>query len=45
VLGFELLLSLSLTHVLLEFPLNSVSFRQLGALVGESVMQRARRRA
>ena len=45
VLGFALLLSLSLTHVLLEFPLNSVSFRQLGALVGESVMQRARRRA
>jgi hypothetical protein len=45
VLGFALLLSLSLTHVLLEFPLNSVSFRQLGALAGESVMQRARRRA
>jgi hypothetical protein len=45
VLGFALLLSLSLTHVLLEFPLNSVSFRQLGALAGESVMRRARRRA
>ena len=45
VLCFALLLSLSLTHVLLEFPLNSVSLRQLGALTGESVMQRARRRA
>lgn len=45
VLGFALLLSLSLTHVLLEFPLNSVSLRQLGALTGESVTQRARRRA
>jgi len=35
VLGFALLLSLSLTHVLLEFPLNSVSIRQLGALAGD----------
>jgi len=42
VLGFGLLLSLSLTHVLLEFPLNTVSLRQLGALVGESLMQRRR---
>jgi len=45
VLGFALLLSLSLTHVLLEFPLNSVSLRQLGALAGESMTQRPRRRA
>jgi hypothetical protein len=36
VLGFALLLSLSLTHVLLEFPLNSVSIRQLGALAGDN---------
>ena len=42
VLGFALLLSLSLTHVLLEFPLNSVSLRQLGGLAGESLMQRRR---
>jgi hypothetical protein len=41
-LGFALLLGLSLTHVLLEFPLNSVSLRQLGALAGESLMQRRR---
>ena len=39
-LGFALLLSLSLTHVLLEFPLNALSLRQLGALVGERVVQR-----
>lgn len=30
-LGFMVLLLLSLLHVLLEFPLNSISFRQLGA--------------
>ncbi len=44
VLGFALLLSLSLTHVLLEFPLNSVSLRQLGAITGETLTQRAKRR-
>jgi hypothetical protein len=32
VLGFAVLLSLSLTHVLLEFPLNTVSLRQLARL-------------
>jgi hypothetical protein len=45
VLGFAVLLSLSLTHVLLEFPLNTVSLRQLGTLAGESLTQRAKRRA
>lgn len=40
VLGFALLLSLSLTHVLLEFPLNSVSMRQLGALAVERMRPR-----
>lgn len=45
VLGFALLLSLSLTHVLLEFPLNSVSLRQLGTVVGERLARPARRRA
>lgn len=45
VLGFAVLLSLSLTHVLLEFPLNTVSLRQLGALAGEGFAQRARKRA
>ena len=37
VLGFALLLGLSLTHVLLEFPLNSVSLRQLGAVAADSM--------
>jgi hypothetical protein len=32
--GFMVLLFLSLTHVLLEFPLNSLSIRQLGATIG-----------
>jgi hypothetical protein len=45
VLGFAVLLSLSLVHVLLEFPLNSVSVRQLGAIAAESLTQRHRKRA
>ena len=45
VLGFGVLLSLSLTHVLLEFPLNTVSLRQLGGVVGEGFAQRTRKRA
>lgn len=44
VLGFALLLSLSLTHVLLEFPLNSLSIRQFGAVVSESLRPRPQRR-
>jgi hypothetical protein len=32
--GFMVLLLLSLTHVLLEFPLNSIAIRQLGARIG-----------
>ena len=32
--GFMVLLLLSLTHVLLEFPLNSIAIRQLGATMG-----------
>jgi len=43
--GFAVLLSLSLTHVLLEFPLNSVSVRQLAAIAGESLTQQVRHRA
>lgn len=44
-LGFTVLLALSLVHVVLEFPLNSLALRQLGAAVGQSVTQRAHRRA
>ncbi len=40
--GFTFLLALSLVHILLEFPLNSMALRQLGAAMGESVMRRSR---
>jgi hypothetical protein len=43
--GFTVLLALSLVHVVLEFPLNSVALRQLGTAIGQGVAQRARRRA
>jgi len=43
--GFTVLLALSLVHVVLEFPLNSLALRQLGTAVGQSVVQRAHRRA
>jgi hypothetical protein len=36
-LGFTFLLALSLTHILLEFPLNSLALRQLGAAMGDGV--------
>jgi len=36
VVGFMVLLLLSLIHVLLEFPLNSLSIGQLGAAIGEA---------
>jgi hypothetical protein len=39
------LLALSLVHGVLEFPLNSLAVRQLGAAVGQGVAQRAPRRA
>lgn len=44
-LGFIVLLMLSLLHVVLEFPLNTIALRQLGALTAQSVMQRVRQRA
>jgi hypothetical protein len=43
--GFTVLLALSLVHVVLEFPLNSLALRQLGTAIGQKVTQRARRRA
>ena len=42
VYGFFLLFLLSLMHVLLEFPLNSISIRQLGAAIGGSLLRPAR---
>jgi hypothetical protein len=35
--GFSVLLALSLAHIVLEFPLNSIALRQLGAAIGQSV--------
>jgi hypothetical protein len=43
--GFTVLLALSLVHVVLEFPLNSLAIRQLGAAVGQGLTQRLHRRA
>jgi len=34
--GFSVLLALSLAHIVLEFPLNAVALRQLGAAIGRS---------
>ncbi len=42
VVGFMVLLLLSLIHVMLEFPLNSLSFRQLGGAIGDSFAQRSK---
>jgi len=42
VYGFFVLFLLSLMHVLLEFPLNSISIRQLGAAIGGSLLRPSR---
>jgi hypothetical protein len=38
--GFTVLLALSLVHIVLEFPLNSLALRQLGAAIGQGVTQK-----
>jgi hypothetical protein len=43
--GFSVLLALSLAHIVLEFPLNSIALRQLGAAVGQSVSKAVHQRA
>jgi hypothetical protein len=43
--GFTVLLALSLAHIVLEFPLNSLALRQLGAAVGMSVTKIVHQRA
>lgn len=43
--GFTVLLALSLVHVVLEFPLNSLALRQLGTAVGRGFTQQVHRRA
>jgi hypothetical protein len=42
-LGFVVLLALSLLHVVLEFPLNTISLRQLGSIAGQVAARRVRR--
>jgi hypothetical protein len=37
--GFTFLLALSLVHILLEFPLNSMALRQLGTAIGQTAMR------
>jgi hypothetical protein len=43
--GFTVLLALSLVHVVLEFPLNSLALRQLGVAAGQGFAQRPHRQA
>jgi hypothetical protein len=42
-LGFSVLLGLSLLHVILEFPLNSMAVRQLGTIAGRRLVQGSQR--
>lgn len=42
-LGFSVLLGLSLLHVVLEFPLNSIALRQLGTMGAQRLVRRAQR--
>jgi len=43
--GFTVLLALSLVHIVLEFPLNGLALRQLGAAIGQVVMKTIHQRA
>ena len=43
--GFTVLLALSLAHIVLEFPLNSLAMRQLGQAMGTSVTKAIQQRA
>ena len=43
--GFTVLLALSLAHIVLEFPLNGLALRQLGAAIGGSVARAVSQRA
>jgi hypothetical protein len=38
--GFTFLLALSLVHILLEFPLDSMALRQLGAAAGQGLLRK-----
>ena len=41
--GFTVLLAFSLAHIVLEFPLNVLALRQLGAAIGSSAMKMVQR--
>jgi hypothetical protein len=41
--GFTVLLAFSLAHIVLEFPLNGLALRQLGAAIGQSALKAAPR--
>jgi hypothetical protein len=41
--GFTVLLAFSLAHIVLEFPLNVLALRQLGAAIGSGAMKIAQR--
>jgi len=43
--GFSVLLALSLAHIVLEFPLNGLALRQLGAAIGQGVASALHQRA
>jgi hypothetical protein len=43
-LGFAVLLTLSFMHVVLEFPLNHRSFREIGGLMGAKLAARPTQR-
>jgi hypothetical protein len=43
--GFSVLLALSLVHIVLEFPLNGLALRQLGAAMRQSVTKAVHQRA
>jgi len=42
-LGFTVLLAFSLAHIVLEFPLNGLALRQLGAAIGQSAVKAVQR--
>jgi hypothetical protein len=41
--GFTVLLAFSLAHIVLEFPLNGLALRQLGAAIGQSAVKAVQR--
>jgi hypothetical protein len=42
--GFSVLIAPSLAHIVLEFPLNAVALRELGAAIGQSAAKAMQQR-